>query len=243
MTYLPGKILNEISIGVLAIDVDYQVISINEMGAQLLQVNREDILGKNVYDLFPDAPSEVRHVERTIETGKEFNIDVMPYKWGKYDLYLSVQTRLLKTDDKVIGAMVEFTDVTQLYNKQLKLINRMEDMAVNVIPLSEGVALLPLQPIIDEVEFRYILDKGIANVSRMRASYLIIDFSTINTVDSYFIERVQQLVKSVSLIGTNVSITGIKPTVARTWIHSVEPSLQVEFHLNLQAALRNISTY
>ncbi|MYL35159.1 hypothetical protein GLW08_03870 [Pontibacillus yanchengensis] len=59
----------------------------------------------------------------------------MRYKWDDYDLYLSVQTHLLKDEDDVIEAMVEFTGVTQLYEKQLRLINRMEDMAVNVIPL------------------------------------------------------------------------------------------------------------
>ncbi|QHE51740.1 PAS domain-containing protein [Pontibacillus sp. HMF3514] len=240
MGHYSEQVLDQLSFGVMAIDLDYQIIALNNMGAELLKVNKDDVMGGNVYDLFPSAPNEVRHVERTIETHEEYHVDVMPYHWGDYNLYLSIQTRILKENDEVYGAMVEFTDVTALYEKQLKLINRLEDMAVNVIPLNEGIALLPLQPIIDEVDFHYVLDKSIDRVSKMNVNDLLIDFSAISTVNQEFLEKVNKLIKAVSLIGTRVTITGIRPVVAKEWGFSRDQSFPTEIYPNLKIALDRI---
>ncbi|WLR47343.1 PAS domain-containing protein [Halobacillus litoralis] len=235
-----NEVFDQLSLGVMAIDLDYQITHINQQGACLLQVKEEDVLGKNVYDLFPNAPEEVRHVERTVRTSEEFTFEAIPYQWGKYNLYLSIRTRLLKENGKVNGAMVEYSDVTDFYDKEQRMMKWMEDMSVNVIPLSNGIVLLPLQPIMDQIEFQYILDRGIHNVTQMGAHQVIIDCSTITTVDHVFFEKLSKLIQSLSLMGVQTTISGMKPILSKTWVSSNLPTIKVKFYSNLQVALKNL---
>ncbi|KHE72180.1 PAS domain-containing protein [Halobacillus sp. BBL2006] len=240
VTQKKADVLDQLSLGVLVIDLEYQIIHINRQGKRLLQVEGLHLIGKSVYELFPDAPEEVRHVERTVEKLEEVKVDAMPYHWGNHDMYLSIQTKLLKESDEVYGAMVEFTDVTQYYEREQKLTEWMEDMSVNVIPLSDGIALLPLQPILDQIEFQYILDRGLHNVANMNANRLIIDCSTISRVDVVFFDKLSKLIQSLALMGTSVVISGMKPVLATTWVASNVPPMKVQFYTTLQIALREL---
>lgn len=240
MNGLSSAVLDQLSYGVLAIDTDYRITLLNKAGAALLELSPEEVLGKDMYEVFPEAPDEVRHIERTIQTHKEYHIDVMPYYFGKYDTYLSVQTRLLREDEFVVGAMVEFTDVTKLYKKQLQLVSRVESLSVNVIPLSKGIAVLPLQSTMDEFEFNHIIDKGVERVSELRVNELIIDLSSIRNIDTELLSKIQKLVKTVTIIGTDVIITGIRPSVAIEWINSNDESIQATYYPNLGAALTDV---
>ncbi|WP_270181199.1 PAS domain-containing protein [Alkalihalobacillus sp. CinArs1] len=240
MNDLSRAVLDHVSYGVLAIDTEYRITLLNKSGASLLELSPEEVLGRDMYEVFPDAPEEVRHVERTVKTHKEYHIDVMPYQYGKYDTFLSIQTRLLREDDIVVGAMVEFTDVTDLYKKQLQLVSRVESLSVNVIPLSKGIAVLPLQSTMDENEFNHIIDKGVERVSELRVSRLILDLSSIGNIDPVLLANIQKLVKTVSLIGTNVIITGVRPSVAIEWSKSHEENVQAAFYQNLGIALRDV---
>ncbi|MGI8316245.1 PAS domain-containing protein [Halobacillus mangrovi] len=240
VTQEKDQVLDQLSLGVMAIDLNFRVTHINKKGECLLQLEGKNIIGGNVYELFPNAPDEVRHVERTVETFEEFKIEAMPYKWGNHDMYLSIQTRLLKDNGEVYGAMVEFNDVTEFYEKEQKMRKWMEDMSVNVIPLSDGIALLPLQPIIDQIEFQYILDRGLHKVANMNANRLIIDCSTISWLDVVFFDKLSMLIQSLSLMGTRVVISGMKPVIATKWVSSNLPQMKVQYYSNLQIALKEL---
>ncbi|MCA0987336.1 PAS domain-containing protein [Guptibacillus algicola] len=240
MNGLSRAILDKLSYGVLAIDNDYRITLLNKAGADLLELSPDEVLGENMYEVFEGAPEEVRHVERTVKTHKEYFVDVMPYHYGKYEKYLSIQTRLLRESDTVVGAFVEFTDVSNLYKKQLQLVSRVESLSVNVIPLSEGVAVLPLQSTMDEFEFNHIIDKGVERVSELRVNELIIDLSAIGNIDPVLLANIQKLVNTISIIGTNVMITGIRPSVAIEWTKSNEGNIQARFYSNLGVALKDV---
>ncbi|GEN52677.1 PAS domain-containing protein [Halobacillus faecis] len=235
-----NEVFDQLSLGVMVIDLDYRITQMNKQGARLLQVDGKNSIGESVYDLFPDAPEEVRHVERTLRTSKEFTFDAVPFQWGKYNFYFSIRTRILEDNGEVYGAMVEYNDVTDYYEKEQRMRKWMEDMSVNVIPLSDGLALLPLQPTMDQIEFQYILDRGLQNVVDMKANQLIIDCSTLSTVDIVFFEKLSKLIQSLSLMGIRVTISGMKPVLSKLWVSSNLPPLHVKFFTNLQVALKDL---
>ena len=229
--------MDHLTCGVLAIDLDHRVIQINEVGEHILKVKRSEVLGESVYDIFPLAPEEVRHVERTVQTGEEFFIEAMPYKWGKFNMYLTVQTKVLIDSNKMYGAMVEFRDMTHIYKKQEELIDRMEDMAVNVIPLMDQLGLLPIQPVVEEVGFHYLIDIGLQKVADMKVSTLIMDLSSITTLNDDFTEMISKLCGALNLLGVNIMITGVRPETALRWVSSGTDYIKTTYHPHVQAAL------
>ncbi|MGA9289556.1 MAG: PAS domain-containing protein [Anaerobacillus sp.] len=243
MSRLQDHIMDHLSCGILAIDLDYRVIQINDVGTKILQINRDDIIGENVFDLFPLAPEEVRHVERTVATGEEYQVEGMPYRWGKYNLFLSIQTKVLRESGQMYGAMVEFSDMTHLYEKQMELIERMENMAVNVIPLMDQLGLLPIQPVVEELGFQYIVDIGLQKVADLKVNTLIIDLSAISSLNEEFSEMITKLCGSLNLLGIDIMITGVRAETAIKWVSSGTDYIKTTYHPHVQAAIKNYKLY
>lgn len=240
MSQMSNQMMDYLSFGVMAIDMEYRITALNEVGACLLEVNQEEAIGQNVYDLFPDAPADIRHVENTVRTGEEIELEAMPYRWGNYRLYLSLKTKVLKDGDEQIGAIAEFQDVTAYQERQQELIANMENMSVTIIPVTNHIALFPLQPVIDNLEFHYILDKGIEKISKMKTKDLILDFSAIHSIDLEFLKKVEKLIQTVQLIGINVTLTGIQAAVAKEWSTSYEQPNDAAIYQTLQNAVEAI---
>ncbi|KGP90297.1 hypothetical protein N780_05875 [Pontibacillus chungwhensis BH030062] len=242
MNQMSNQMMNHLSFGILAIDTEFRITALNEVGACLLEVNQDEAIGQNVYDLFKDAPEDIRHLERTATTGEEVELDAMPYQWGKYRLYLSLKTKALTEGNERIGALAEFQDVTAYHEKQQDLVKNMEDMSVTIIPVTNQIALFPLQPVIDNLEFHYILDKGVENISKMNIHDLILDFSAIRSVDLEFLNKIEKLMETVKLIGINVTLTGIRPAVAKEWSTSYDKPKEMAIYSTLQNAVEAIYT-
>lgn len=238
---LPFILLNKMEDAVLAIDHNFVITFLNLACEQLLDIKKEEAIGQNMYEFFPEAPDEFRHVENTLKYEIEAEIDQVPLKWGKYDKYINIRTHLLKDNKEIIGAFVQFTDVTEQAEVRKKLNKRMEEMAVSLIPLSDDVVLLPLQPTVEHYDFTYILDRSLTGLAEFKARILILDLSMIYETSPVFFEILEKLKKAVKLLGVKVVISGIKPEMAREWIHVGIHQYEITYYINLKEALKGIT--
>ena len=127
------EVIDGMGLGIMAINHECRVITINRVAEKFLGTKRENILGVSLYEAFPQAPEEVRFVEKTLATELEV-VDVeYPYVWGEFNHYLKVSTYVLRDEQgQKTGALVAFTDVTesrrlakrQLRSSQVNTINR-----------------------------------------------------------------------------------------------------------------------
>lgn len=107
-------VLDGMDASMVAIDTDYRIITINRAAEKFLGVCRKQILGQSFYQAFPDAPDEVRFVERTLDTEEELRNVELPFVWGEFNHYLSVNTYLLREENGTkYGALLAFSDITQ----------------------------------------------------------------------------------------------------------------------------------
>ncbi|WP_409252311.1 PAS domain-containing protein [Bacillus sp. SCS-153A] len=206
---------------IFIIDADYSIVYMNPACERLLKVNKEDVLHMNAYDLFPDAPEDVRHVENTVKFGKTVQIKRMPYQFGEFNCYFDLETHLLKENDTILGAMAEFSDVTEFVQEEEKIKLHLEQMASNIILLPDEKGILPLnQTIIDDLEIDLITQKVLISVSEKKLSSLIVDLSSILEANQHFFHSINGLLKALKLLGVNVSLTGMRPAVAHKMVSS-----------------------
>ncbi|WP_409290396.1 PAS domain-containing protein [Peribacillus sp. SCS-37] len=231
-------LLDKMSHAILAIDTEYNISYVNKECEDLLSIKKEDAIGRNIYEYWPDAPEDYRHVENTLKHKKEFSLDAVPLEWGSYDKYLKVQTHLMKEDNLVTGAFVEFTEVTQHIETHKKMSSRMLEMAISLIPLSDHLALLPLQPITEDIDFSYILDDSLTAVTKLRPKTLIVDLSMIEETTPMFFDIITKLQESIRLIGIEMLVSGIRPSMAKDWVHS-GVMLKNRCYSSLKAALKS----
>lgn len=216
MRNMYSAITENIRSAVMVIDPQNTIISVNQQCEKLLKVNREEILYKNVFQAFPDAPEEVRHIENTIKYEKEFVVDVMPYKWGRYNAYFTIHTKLIYEDGVVVGAMAEFSDITKYIEREAALKKSVEEMAANLVPISCSIAILPLtQPIVTELEPQYFIEKALTAANSLEIKKVILDVTAIYEANAIFYDSITTLAHGMRLIGKEMILTGFRPEVVK----------------------------
>lgn len=89
------------------------------------------------------------------------------------------------------------------------------EISVPVVPLFQGVAVLPLIGNIDTERASIIMEKTLNSAMKLQLEKLIIDLSGIHIVDRVVAEQIFKIVEALSLIGVKTIITGIRPEVAQ----------------------------
>ncbi|WP_027415056.1 STAS domain-containing protein [Aneurinibacillus terranovensis] len=92
----------------------------------------------------------------------------------------------------------------------------MNELSAPIVPVHEGVAILPLIGTIDTYRAKYILEKVIPKVAQLKIENLIIDFSGIHTIDTMVTKHIFKMHDVLRLLGIHATLTGIRPELART---------------------------
>jgi rsbT co-antagonist protein RsbR len=215
---LLSTMLNSVTEAAMALDPQYNVIFINDLAKEILGVKNDNVKGRNVYDVWPDAPDDVRFVEKTVRDKEEYYVKAMPYKWGKYDKFLDIRTSILEHQTEFMGAAVYFMDVTETIAIQNELNHRIEELSATLIPLKNKVALLPIYWTPGQSGLK--LERTLKQVTEKTVKSLIIDLSTVREPDAEFIESLKKAKQALGLLGVEVLISGVRPEMARKWVET-----------------------
>ncbi|MDI6854939.1 MAG: ATP-binding protein [Deltaproteobacteria bacterium] len=113
-------LLSNVAAGVIAVDADGRITTVNNSAAQILQVNPEEALGRYARDFLP--PGEVSRLAEVVEEARRSQGTVeRPFHLALPDrtLYLLVKPTVLKDDaGKDLGVVVVFEDMTELERAQ-----------------------------------------------------------------------------------------------------------------------------
>lgn len=117
--FYQSDILESISDAFFAVDSLWNFTYINAHAEKLLKKNKKDILGKNIWELYPKSKDSIYFKKYTeaLETKKSVEFEVFYEPSNKY-----FQFHVYPTKD---GLSIYFTDITdkKLYQKELELAN------------------------------------------------------------------------------------------------------------------------
>ncbi|PLS17684.1 polyvinylalcohol dehydrogenase [Bacillus sp. M6-12] len=108
-----------------------------------------------------------------------------------------------------------------------------------VIPVVDGVAVLPLIGLIDESRAESILQSIPVKCVRKNVAHLVIDVSGANYLDTAVAHKLYQLTNVISLLGINSIIAGVRPDMARTAIKLGADFTHLKTFGDLKQALRH----
>ncbi|MCF6136693.1 STAS domain-containing protein [Pseudalkalibacillus berkeleyi] len=111
------------------------------------------------------------------------------------------------------------------------------ELSVPVVPLFEGIAVLPIIGDIDTNRAQHITDKTIERCEELKLERIIIDLSGVNIVDTMVAQHLFQLVKTLRLLGVKSAITGIRSAVAITAVNLGIELNDLNIFTTLQQAL------
>ncbi|MBN1485431.1 MAG: STAS domain-containing protein [Chloroflexia bacterium] len=123
-----------------------------------------------------------------------------------------------------VGSLLTLRDVTeqervrQALEEQARLAETVQELSAPLVPVMEGVLILPLVGGIDSERARSITNEILQAVARERARVLLIDVTGIPVVDTMVANLLVQAVRAVRLLGCETILVGIRAEVARTMV-------------------------
>ncbi|PRO67031.1 hypothetical protein C6I21_00245 [Alkalicoccus urumqiensis] len=125
------------------------------------------------------------------------------------DLYPRKFTRkehhLFKMMADLLGSVID-ADIEQ---------RRVESAAVPLVPLGQGVTILPLTGLFSEQRARLVVDKVLRYCAEEDVDYMIIDSSGLITEESEMTDKLLYLIECLILVGAETVLTGVRPDQAQ----------------------------
>ncbi|MDR4435706.1 STAS domain-containing protein [Bacillus tequilensis] len=151
------------------------------------------------------------------------------YEWSRM---------LNQTIDEIIEVFTEeYHQVTMIQlNAQKEMIN---ELSAPIIPITEGVGILPLVGEIDTYRARTILESVLQQCSALKLSYLFLDISGVPIVDTMVAYQIFKVIDSTKLLGIETIISGIRPEIAQTVVKLGLDFSNVKTEQSLAKALAN----
>jgi rsbT co-antagonist protein RsbR len=111
------------------------------------------------------------------------------------------------------------------------------ELSVPVVPLSEGVAVLPVIGTIDTERAKLLMEESLRRSAALGVSYFILDLSGVPVVDTAVAQQLLQVIQALRLVGVRAVISGIRVEIAQTIISLGIDFQYIKTYSTLQHAL------
>ncbi|HWO98918.1 MAG TPA: STAS domain-containing protein [Bacillus sp. (in: firmicutes)] len=116
----------------------------------------------------------------------------------------------------------------------------LEELSVPVVPIAEGIAVIPIVGEIDTHRSKLIMDVSLSEGARLKLKHIILDISGVPIIDTMVADKIFQIVKALRLTGIETIITGIRPETAQTIVALGLSFSDIKTRANMQQALKEL---
>lgn len=147
---------------------------------------------------------------------------------------------LLELLPRVLNSLVESNNLQQRLQQEIIEVQQqaIQELSVPVIPLWQGVIVVPLIGHIDTRRARGITQVLLAGISQHRARVVILDITGVPVVDTGVAAYLYKTIQAARLKGARTIITGISEAVAETIVDLGVDWSGIETMSDLQSGLR-----
>jgi rsbT co-antagonist protein RsbR len=116
----------------------------------------------------------------------------------------------------------------------------LEELSVPVVPITQGLVVIPLVGSIDTQRAQLIMDVSLNESSRLNVENVVFDLSGVPILDTMVSDALFKIISALRLIGIEAIITGIHPSVAQTIANLGIDFADIKTYGSLQQALREL---
>lgn len=232
-------------------DTDLRFIFSNKAHRQLLGVSSvEEVTGKKDSDFFEaEAATNFELDDRRVVEQGEFivnRVEKATTNDGMVYWHLTNKQPIRDEHGTIIGLVGTTRDVTE-EKRQEAIIkaqqNILREVGTPIIPVAEGIVILPLIGDIDSQRAVDIMRATLVGITQHNATTIIIDITGVPIVDTGVADYFNHTIQAVKLKGAKVILTGISEDVAEAivdlgidWSHiDTLPDLQTGLQHALSA--------
>ncbi len=128
---------------------------------------------------------------------------------------------------KIIDPMLEIVSFEigrqfEKHNKKMVSIaySALEELSVPVVPIYEGLAVIPIVGEIDTHRAKLIMETALTQGNALELDQLVLDVSGVLMIDTMVANQILQIVQTLRISGIKTIITGSVQRSHRRWYHS-----------------------
>jgi PAS domain S-box-containing protein len=211
------------------VDSDLHLVLYNDAFAQWLKTSgvEEEVIGRNLFELFPFLPDSVRQeYQQVFTTGERIILED--------STIIEEQERFTETrkipvfdDDTVVRVITILHDITERKQAETKRGQMQQDiieaqqralqeLSTPIIPIVDQIVVMPLIGSVDTMRARDITRALLTGISQYRAKVVILDVTGVPIVDSGVANHLNKTIQAARLKGARTIVTGISDAVAET---------------------------
>ena len=115
------------------------------------------------------------------------------------------------------------------------------ELSVPVVPITKGIAILPLIGEVDPERATLLLEETLKKANELKLSHLLFDLSGVMIVDTMVAHQIFKIVDALGLLGVKTILIGIRPEVAQTMIQLGIDFSKITIKANLEQALLGLN--
>ncbi|KNH25901.1 anti-sigma-factor antagonist [Priestia megaterium] len=115
------------------------------------------------------------------------------------------------------------------------------ELSVPVVPITKGIAILPLIGEVDPERATLLLEETLKKANELQLSHLLFDLSGVMIVDTMVAHQIFKIVDALGLLGVKTILIGIRPEVAQTMIQLGIDFSKITIKANLEQALLGLN--
>ncbi|MBN1285695.1 MAG: PAS domain-containing protein [Anaerolineae bacterium] len=215
-------VVSTVPLVIFSTDKDGTLTLAEGKGLESIGVTPGDLVGQSIFDLYQDNPTAVETLHRTLAgESTSFVSEVLE---TFYDNWVNP---VCDANGEVIGMLGVSFDITerrQTEEERARLQQQVIDaqqaalreLSSPIIPVMEGIIVLPLVGNIDTSRAREITRVLLAGITQYRAKVVILDITGVPMVDSGVADHLNKTIQAARLKGARPVITGVSDAVAET---------------------------
>ncbi|WP_035179591.1 PAS domain S-box protein [Alkalihalobacterium bogoriense] len=206
----------EYSFETTIIHCNEKVIYINQSGANFLGATKEEIIGKNIVEVFLEDSK--RMIRERIRKATEENVigDLIETTIQKFDgslVEVELYCHPVKFgESNAIQSIIR--DITSRKEAEKKLREMVREIATPIVPVFEGIAVIPLVGNVDLDRTNQLVTIIPQKMQGHNLEHLIIDVSGIYNIDETVIDFIYEINSIMKLLGISLIFTGLRPELA-----------------------------
>lgn len=128
-------------------------------------------------------------------------------------------------------------ELEQSMQAQRRLFETVQQLSTPLLPVWEGVVVMPIVGHVDAERGQAILDALLHGIAEQRARVAILDITGIAMVDTSVVAILTHAMQAAALIGATPMLAGISATTAQLMVQQGIADLRVPTYRNLQSAI------
>ncbi|PSL40866.1 PAS domain S-box-containing protein [Salsuginibacillus halophilus] len=190
-------------------------------------------------------PATIAHIKDKLVKKEPVSVEIYNYRKNGEGFWneLNIDPIYIEEEGKwyFVGVQKDITKQKQAENRLDASLQEIQTLSTPVVPVEDGVAVLPLIGTMTSERFHQMLEHLPDVIANLNEDFLIVDMSGLQTIDGDIMEGIFKLHHLMQLLGTQLLVTGMSPRLAMEAQGAPKDLSTLTTYRNVKEALRSLT--